>query len=214
MSACLFWELKVVVDTDLHINRMVRYPIMPGCRCWWLVVIDRSRRSCDYVLWAWVLILLLFVHYDVGCGCSWFFDEEFARSYCGAAIVYLVDLIWVIYDCLCRFIDDRTRVFVLFSNTVSLLLILNLWCSLRIIYVVLLWLGQCKLISGFLVLAIRRYRQRCTFSLVVWLIQGCAIAIICSLLVVNLIRFVYISQPRKLVLSVIAASLVDWAAGW
>ena len=210
MSACLFWELKVVACTGLHIYRMVRDPIMHGCRCLWLVVIDHSRRSCDYVLWAWILKLLLFVHHDVGSGCSWLFDEELARSYCSTTIVYLVDLICVIYDCLCRFIDDLTTVFARFSCTVSLLLlILNfLWCSLRIIYVELLWLGEGKLISGCLVLVIRRRCQRCTFSLVVWLVQGCAIIIICSLLAVNLIRFVYISQPRKLVLSVIATSLV------
>ena len=142
MSACRFLKLKIAVGTGLYINRMVRYPIVHGRRC--LVVIDRARRSCDYVLRAWILILLLFVHHDVISCCSWFFDEELARSCC-AIIVYRVHLIWVSYYCLCRSIGDLTIRFAIdrSSCTVCLLLvlILTLLCPLRIIYVELLWLG-------------------------------------------------------------------------
>ena len=144
MSACRFWELEVVVRIDLHIIWKVRYLIMHGCRRWYLVVIDRTRWSCDYVLRAWILILPLFVHHYVGSRCSWLFDGELARSCCWAIIIYLADLILVSFDCLRRFVDDRTIRFAIVRSSVAvclLLLILNLLSSLRIIYVELLWLG-------------------------------------------------------------------------
>ena len=167
MSAGLFWVLEVVTSASLHVNRMVRYPIMHDFRCWCLVMIDRARRSCDYVLRAQILILLLFVHHYVWSCCSRFFDEELACRCCRAIIIHFADLICVSYDCLCRFVDDLTIRFTIDYSTcaVSLLLILALWCPLRIIYVKLLWL---VLIFSCLALVIRRYCQRCTFSLVVW----------------------------------------------
>ena len=144
MSACRFWVLEVVAGASLHINRMVSYPIMHGCRRWCLVMIDRACWSCDYVLRAWILILPLFVHHNVGSRCSWLFDGELARSCCWAIIIYLADLILVSFDCLRRFVDDRTIRFAIVRSSVAvclLLLILNLLSSLRIIYVELLWLG-------------------------------------------------------------------------